>query len=218
MKIPKNRIIISAIIFALALGLVITASYGLISRQLPATFATLDKMRSYSVMAAAHQPLIDQISKTASDAAYVHAKENNFSRNQRAAYAGEKTAEARLEATESLSKSFSVDSPAYLAAILSLDQKLIQTYEALDLEEQAFLNAKSNTASVAIDADIIDTAPIVPDEEGAILPEPVTEDAMRPLISDLTGFVPSAGVKKMLSEIEPYIDTLLGEIEISTPY
>ena len=65
MKIAKSQKILAGLVFLIMLALLVAGIMGLMARHQDSTFATLDEMRSYSVMATAHQPLVDQYGKEA---------------------------------------------------------------------------------------------------------------------------------------------------------
>ncbi len=214
MKTTVSQKIIAGLCFLVALALVVVGVWGLALRQSEGTFKTLDKMCSYSVMSAAHQPLVEQRVKEASNKAYDHAQAEGFSRNQRRDYVAQQEVLAREEALKELSLGFGQTSPGYEEAILALDTGLQGYFEALHKEEQAFLAAKGEAAPPP---EIIqeDAAP----EAGAdvALEAPITEDVIRPVIDDLTGFVPSAALKAQLEGLTPQADKLLEEISLLHP-
>lgn len=213
MKTAVSQKIIAAVCFLAALAMLVSGIWGLVSRQQDATFKTLDKMRSYSVMSAAHQPLVEQHVREASSKAYDFAQAEKYSRNQRRDYVAQQEALARQESLQQLSLGFGKTSPSYEAAILSLDTQLQGYYEALDAEEKAFLAKKKQAAPLPPAAE-----EMVPEAgEEAALEAPVTEDVMRPVIDDLTGFVPSAALEARRRAASPYVDALLKEISLINP-
>ncbi len=213
MKTAVSQKIIAAVCFLAALALLVSGIWGLVSRQQDATFKTLDKMRSYSVMSAAHQPLVEQHVKEASSKAYDFAQAEKYSRNQRRDYVAQQEALARQDSLQQLSLGFGKTSPSYEAAILSLDTQLQGYYEALDAEEKAFLAEKKQAAPLPpAEEEMIPEA-----GEEAVLEAPVTEDVMRPVIDDLTGFVPSAALEARRRAASPYVDALLKEISVINP-
>lgn len=206
MKIKKSLIISSALIFAIALGLIGTGLYGLSGRSNPGTVETLNKMRAYSVMSAAARPISDKLLKDASDAAYDYAKAQGMTRNQRSAYVASQEALARTEAAEQMERLYTLDSDGLGEAITALDEKLAVYYAALRAEEQAFLLSKQDAATPAFE----ETAA----EESAA---PVSEDAVRPVIDDLTGFVPSMAVRALEADTKAPLDALQSEISNLDP-
>ncbi len=205
--------IIAGICFLAALVLLVAGVWGLLARNQAATFKTLDKMRSYSVMSAAHQPLVEQYVKEASNKAYDFAQAEKYSRNQRRDYVAQQEVLAREEALAQLSQGFGKTSPAYEAAILAVDEKLQGYYEALDLEEKAFLAAKGQAAPQVEVAE--ESAPA--EGEDVALEAPITDDAIRPIINDLTGFEPSAALVAQREALMPQVDALLHEISLLHP-
>jgi len=217
MKIAKSQKIIASLVFVIMLALLAAGAVGLMSRQQASTFNTLDEMRSYSVMSAAHQPLVDQYGKEANAKAYEHAQASGFSRNQRRDYVLEQEALARKDALEQLRPGFAKDSPGYEQAILALDTKLEEYYLALHAEEQAFLADKGKEAPPVAEPAPEQAAP-AEGAEGAVMEAPISEDdAMRPVIDDLTGFEPSAALTAQKEAITPYADALLAEISLIHP-
>lgn len=207
MKIKKTQLIASILIFVIALGMIGTGIYGLSGRSSTGTFETLNKMRAYSVMSAAVRPLFDKLVKDASDAAYDHAKDQGMTRNQRSAYVAQQEETARVEAAQQLERIYTLDSPGLAEAIIVLDEKLETYYTALYNEEQAFLLAKQDAAPVLEEAA----------EPASAEAAPVSVDAVRPVIDDLTGFVPSADVRALEQEAMPYLDALLLEVSLLDP-
>ena len=207
MKIKKTQLIASILIFVIALGMIGTGIYGLSGRSNAGTFETLNKMRAYSVMSAAVRPLFDKLVKDASDAAYDHAKDQGMTRNQRSAYVAQQEETARVEAAQQLERIYTLDSPGLAEAITVLDEKLETYYTALYNEEQAFLLAKQDAAPVLEEAA----------EPASAEAAPVSVDAVRPVIDDLTGFVPSADVRALEQEAMPYLDALLLEVSLLDP-
>lgn len=207
MKIKKTQLIASILIFIIALGMIGTGIYGLSGRSSTGTFETLNKMRAYSVMSAAVRPLFDKLVKDASDAAYDHAKDQGMTRNQRSAYVAQQEETARVEAAQQLERIYTLDSPGLAEAIIVLDEKLETYYTALYNEEQAFLLAKQDAAPVLEEAA----------EPASAEAAPVSVDAVRPVIDDLTGFVPSADVRALEQEAMPYLDALLLEVSLLDP-
>ena len=208
MKIKKTQLVASILIFVIALGMIGTGVYGLSGRSNAGTFETLNKMRAYSVMSAAVRPIMDKLVKDASDAAYDYAKDQGMTRNQRSAYVAEQEAAARVDAARQLERIYTLDSPGLSEAITALDAKLETYYSALHNEEQAFLLAKQ------------DAAPVIEEEAAepaAAEAAPVSVDAVRPVIDDLTGFVPSADVRALEQEAMPYLDALLLEVSLLDP-
>ena len=217
MKIAKSQKIIAGLVFVIMLALLAAGAVGLMSRQQASTFNTLDEMRSYSVMSAAHQPLVDQYGKEANAKAYEHAQASGFSRNQRRDYVLEQEALARKDALEQQRPGFAKDSPGYEQAILALDTKLEEYYLALHAEEQAFLADKGKEAPPVAEPAPEQAAP-AEGAEGAVMEAPISEDdAMRPVIDDLTGFEPSAALTAQKEAITPYADALLAEISLIHP-
>ena len=208
MKIKKTQLVASILIFVIALGMIGTGVYGLSGRSNAGTFETLNKMRAYSVMSAAVRPIMDKLVKDASDAAYDYAKDQGMTRNQRSAYVNEQEAAARVDAARQLERIYTLDSPGLSEAITALDEKLETYYSALHNEEQAFLLAKQ------------DAAPVIEEEAAepaAVEAAPVSVDAVRPVIDDLTGFVPSADARALEQEAMPYLDALLVEVSLLDP-
>ena len=216
MKIAKSQKILAGLVFLIMLALLVAGIMGLMARHQDSTFATLDEMRSYSVMATAHQPLVDQYGKEANEKAYEYAQANGYSRNQRRDYVLEQEALARKEALVALRPGFSQDSPGYAQAILTLDKELEKYYLALDAEEKAFLAAKGQEAPpVEVP---VEEAPPAEGTDAAVMEAPISEDdAMRPVIDDLTGFEPSAALVAQREAITPYADALLSEISLIHP-
>ncbi len=143
MKTAKSQKIVAGLCFLLALVLLAAGLWGLVSRQQAKTFDTLNKMRSYSVMAAAHQPLIKQLELEAGRKAYEKAEADGMSRKQRTEYMAQQEALAREQSRVELQPGFASTSPGYEEAILNLDKELKSYYEALRQEEQAFLAQKA---------------------------------------------------------------------------
>lgn len=206
MKTVLSQKIISGLCFLLALVLLASGIFGMVSRHQEGTFKTLDKMRSYSVMAAAHQPLIKQLVQEAIVKAADKAAADGMSRRARTDYIAEQEVLAQQESLARLQSGFSQTSPAYEQAILDLDGKLAAYYQALHLEEQAFLAQKAQAVPAAPEPE----APAAGEE--AALEAPVTEDSMRPVINDLTGFVPSEALKAQKEALAPETDRVLAEI------
>ncbi len=215
MNISKSQKILAGLVFVIMLALLAAGIYGLYARQQASTFETLDEMRSYSVMSAAHQPLVDEYGKAANDEAYAYAQEQGFSRNQRRDYVLEQEALARTKALEELRPRFSAHAEGYDAAILALDTQLNNYYTALHEEEQAFLKQQGQAAP-APEPDVEEPAPAEGGED-ALMEAPMTDDAMRPVIDDLTGFEPSAALVAQREAATPYADALLNEISLIYP-
>lgn len=207
MKIKKSLLISSALIFVIALGMIGTGLYGLSGRTSSGTFETLNKMRAYSVMSAAVRPIMDKMVKDASDAAYDYAKDNGMSRSQRSTYVAEQEAAARVDAARQLERIYTLDSPGLSEAITALDEKLEAYYAALSRDEQAFLLSKQDAAPAIEEAAEPATAEAIP----------VSVDAVRPVIDDLAGFVPSADARALEQEAMPYLDALLVEVSLLDP-
>ena len=207
MKIKKSLLVASILIFVIALGMIGTGVYGLSGRSNAGTFETLNKMRAYSVMSAAVRPIMDKMVKDASDAAYDYAKDNGMSRSQRSTYVAEQEAAARVDAARYLERFYTLDSPGLAAAITALDEKLEAYYAALSRDEQAFLLSKQDAAPAIEEAA----------EPAAAEAIPVSVDAVRPVIDDLTGFVPSADARALEQEAIPYLDALLVEVSLLDP-
>ncbi len=207
MKIKKSLLVASILIFVIALGMIGTGVYGLSGRSNAGTFETLNKMRAYSVMSAAVRPIMDKMVKDASDAAYDYAKDNGMSRSQRSTYVAEQEAAARVDAARYLERFYTLDSPGLAAAITALDEKLEAYYAALSQDEQAFLLSKQDAAPAIEEAA----------EPAAAEAIPVSVDAVRPVIDDLTGFVPSADARALEQEAIPYLDALLVEVSLLDP-
>ncbi len=217
MKKSKSRIFLSALIFLAALVLVGVGIWGLISRSRPATFEKLEQMRNYSILSAAHAPLVDQRVQEASRNAYEHASEQKFSRNQRSAYTAEQEALARQQALQEYSARFTESTPAFTEAVSQLDNKLDVYYQALHQEERAFLNAKADATPVP-EEPALTPAPVAGEPLlDEALDSSINEDSMRPVVDDLTGFVPSAALQQLKSEATPAADALLAAISAMHP-
>ncbi len=212
MKTAKSQKIVAGLCFLLALVLLAAGLWGLVSRQQAKTFDTLNKMRSYSVMAAAHQPLIKQLELEAGRKAYEKAEADGMSRKQRTEYMAQQEALAREQSRVELQPGFASTSPGYEEAILNLDKELKSYYEALRQEEQAFLAQKAAGAPAV---QVEETAPEA--AEDVALEAPVSEDAMRPVFDDLTGFVPSPALKARQTGLTPHVDKVLEEISLIHP-
>ena len=212
MKTALSQKIIAGLCFLVALVLLVSGIWGLVARQQESTFTTLDKMRSYSVMSAAHQPLITQLVREAGIQAYEKANADGMSRKQRTEYMAQQEAIATQQSMEQLKPGFGETSPGYEEAIVQLDGQLNAYYEALHQEEQAFLAQKDQAA------------PVVEEPEQAAEPTGdaametgMEEDAMRPVIDDLLGFEPSPQLAAQKDALAPVADRVLAEIALIHP-
>ncbi|MGI6672233.1 MAG: ABC transporter permease subunit [Christensenellales bacterium] len=213
MKTALSQKIVAGICFLLTLVLLVAGIWGLNARTQESTFHTLEKMRSYSVMAAAHHPLVELQVREASNKAYDYAQAEKYSRNQRRDYVAEQEKIARAASIEKLSLGFGLTSPGFEEAILALDAKLQSYYAALDAEEKAFLATKEAIASAPAAEET--TAPEA--GEDVALEAPIAEDVIRPVIDDLTGFAPSAALVAQKEAVSPQVDQLLAEISLLQP-
>ena len=215
MKTSISQRIFAGLSLLIAIALIATGVWGLTSRTKESTFNILEKMRGYSVMSAAHQPLVEQDVKAASNKAYDYAKEQGFSRNQRSAYVAEQSELAREESLKRLSAGFDKTTEGYEQAILNLDVQLTAYYDALHQEEQAFLASKNQEAP---QVELVEEEPEASAEgEEVALETPITEDAVRPVIDDLTGFEPSSALVAQKEAIVPTVNALLQEITLINP-
>jgi len=210
MKTTRSQIAVSVLCFLIAFALLAAGVWGMFTRQQAGTFDTLNKMRSYSVMAAAHQPLIKEMELEAGRAAYAKASEEGMSRKQATEFMNEEKARARQENVERLHPGFASTSPGFESAILALDTELKAYYDALHTEEQAFLATKGQAAPVMEEPE----QELPQEGEDLALEAPVAEEVMRPVIDDLTGFVPSAALKAQKEGLKPYADAVLAEIAL----
>jgi simple sugar transport system permease protein len=128
--------IVSGLLVFLSLVMVVAGIAGYWMRSGSFVQTGLSDMRTYAVMRTAAGVLIDQVALEAKKVAREYADANKYSRNQRAAYALAKEAEAREQAAAQYAQFEGVDTAGLKARILDLESAQ-REYSELEASEKA---------------------------------------------------------------------------------
>ena len=212
-KHSKGKWIASGVVMLLAIVMVVGGITGYAIRT--GSFATdgLHKMRNYAVLRTAAGAIIDEIALEAKRVAREYADANNYSRNQRAAYASEKEAEARQVAAAEFTQFNGLDDDGLDARILQVEnaQRVYAEQEAAEKELYAMQVAQSAEANVVLDEELETLIEGSEVEGETVIDEADLQEVTEQAI-DYSAFVPSEFLKALQADISVQYASLQPEL------
>ena len=211
-KHTKAQWIVSGLLVLLSVAMVITGIVGYWMRGGSFVQKGLHDMRVYAVMRTAAGAIIDEIALEAKKVAREYADENKYSRNQRAAYAAEKEAEARDKAQAQFANFEGLDPAGLDERILGLEsaQKAYAELEAAEKAAYAQQLELTQTQDLALQEELeklVESG----EGEGEIIDESDLEEVQEEIV-DYSGFKASGALLALNAQVRTQYELLGSEL------
>lgn len=216
-KHTKVQWVVSGLLVLLSVAMVIAGVAGFWMRSGSFAQKGLSDMRTYAVMRTAAGAIIDQIAMEAKKAAREFADANKYSRNQRAAYALEKEAEAREQAAAQYAQFEGVDTSGLNTWILELESvlKAYALQEAKEKEAYAQRLEQMKQPDDALDEQMQNLAD-TGEGEGGIIDESDLEQTQQETV-DYSGFTASEELLSLKDKVHTQYELLWAELVKALP-
>ncbi len=216
-KHTKTQWIVSGILVFLSVAMVIAGVAGFWMRSGSFVQKSLSDMRAYAVLRTAAGAIIDEIALEAKKVAREYADANKYSRNQRAAYALEKEAEARAQAEARYAQFDEKKTSSLDTWILELesDQKAYAVQETKEKAAYAQQLEQMKQPDAALDEQL-QSLTETGDGEGGIIDESDLEQAQQETV-DYSGFTASAELLSLAEKVHTQYELLWVELSKTLP-
>ncbi len=206
----KGQWIVSGIMIFLSVAMVITGIAGYWMRGSSFVADGLHDMRNYAILRTAAGAIIDEIALEAKKVAREYADANKYSRNQRAAYASEKEAEARAAAAEKYAVFSNLDDVALDQSILKLEAAQKAHAELEAVEKEAYAAQLIKTASQKEVTEELENLAEPAEGESEVIDESDMDTAEQTV--DYSGFVPSSMLQALAANISVQYELLANDL------